>query len=309
MAPLTGLAGRLARLGRGGVEETLVEGLVALVLQAFGVERRRNRGLRVVPLALIVQSVDVLDVVAPLVVQSAAKVPLPRSEYELGHDNLEVLADRLRQEAGDVPVHVQRLGGFRDARGSRRHGVELEIVGAEGVVAGPLLGAGQRGREQTAVVVRPSEQERVPLARGLELQPREELAASKRRAQAVHESRGGGEPVLPRRDGDRLHVRVDDRRPELLHLREEQGEHLLHAQLHEVPQRGLAKGGERGEEPSPELPEERIRVRVPSLRGVNQPVIDERPERPERGGSLVTAPHAAIAVILTRTHRVLLVPE
>ena len=115
--------------------------------------------------------------------------------------------------------------------------------------------------------------------------------------------------MLPRRDGDRLHVRVDDRRPELLHLREEQGEHLLHAQLHEVPQRGLAKGGERGEEPSPELPEECIRVRVPSLRGVNQPVIDERPERPERGGSLVTAPHAAIAVILTRTHRVLLVPE
>ena len=82
----------------------------------------------------------------------------------------------------------------------------------------------------------------MPLARGLELQPREELAASKRRAQTVHKRRGGGESVLPRRDGDRLHVRVDDRRPELLHLREEQSEHLLHAELHEVPQRGLAKG-------------------------------------------------------------------
>ena len=149
----------------------------------------------------------------------------------------------------------------------------------------------------------------MPLTRGLEFQPGEELASAEGRAEAVDERGGGREPVLAGGDGDGLHVRVDHRRAELLHLRQQQRKHLLHAQLHQVPQRGLAEGRERGEEPAPELPEEGIRVRVTSFRGVHQPVVDERPQRPKRGGRFVPAPDAAVALILTATHGALLVPQ
>ena len=86
-----------------------------------------------------------------------------------------------------------------------------------------------------------------------------------------------------------MRVGEHHRRAELLHLRQEQRERLHHAELDQTSQRGLAHRAVVAQEPTPELPQQRVRVRVETLGRVHEPVVDELAEHGKRRGGFVAA--------------------